>query len=327
LGERLERLLEGRKPGPTMADSDFVAGWMDVTPWPPAPVTDWIQAQHLDLPYGTDPKQKLDLYLPNDPAPRPYPLLVIAHGGGFTHMDKADWHVYPGFFALRRGWAVASLNYRLAPKHPFPAAVDDTKDALSWLAAHAADYGLDPGDLALEGTSAGGNLVALAALQTAITAAETRVPAPFTIRSVALLCPGTDLRGLWEAIQARRLGPVMRLGLAVTTRQYLGSRPKAGDDTIDRAGIYYWLDRAEALGLRLPPTYLLHGAADPLIPLELTQRLHDRLARAARDAADPTEVVLEVIPGAGHAGAGPEFFDPARLERLADFWDRHRRRP
>jgi acetyl esterase/lipase len=319
LGERLERALEGRKAGPTMAESDFVEGWMDVTEWPPAPVTDWIERRHLDLAYGPDPKHRLDLYLPNTPASDPLPLLVIAHGGGFTHMDKADWHVYPGFFALRRGWAVASLNYRLAPAHPFPAAVEDTEAALAWLAAHAADYGLDPHDVAMEGTSAGGNLVALAALRTAIAAVDTGRPAPVTIRSLALLCPGTDLRGLTAAIRARRLSPLMRLGLTITTRQYLRVD---GDDTIDRAGIYHWLDRAEAVGLRLPPAYLLHGAADPLIPVELTERLHDRLAAGH---PDPADLVLEVIPGAGHAGAGPEFFDPARLERLAGFWDAHRR--
>jgi acetyl esterase/lipase len=323
LGERLERILEGRKTGPTMAASDFVAGWMDTAPWPPAPVTDWIERRRLDLAYGPDPRQKLDLYLPNEPVAEPAPLLVIAHGGGFTHMDKADWHVYPGFFALRRGWAVASLNYRLAPRHRFPAAVEDTQAALAWLARHAADYGFDPHDVAMEGTSAGGNLVALAALQTAIAAVDTGRPAPVTVRSLALLCPGTDLRGLRDAVWSRRLSPLMRLGMAITTRQYLGaSRAPATVPVIDQAGIYHWLDRAEAVGLHLPPTYLLHGDADPLIPVELTQRLYHRLAAGG---LGPGDLVLEVIPGAGHAGAGPEFFDPTRLERLAEFWDAHRR--
>jgi acetyl esterase/lipase len=320
LGERLEKLLGGKPKGPTMTDSDFVPGWMDITPFPPEPITDWIERRHLDLPFGPDPKQKLDLYLPNGPQPGPVPLFVIAHGGGFTHMDKADWHVYPGFFALRRGWAVASVNYRLAPAHPFPAGLEDTKAALRWLAAHAGDFGFDPHDIALEGTSAGGNLVALAALQIALAAADSGEPAPLTIRSIALLCPATDLRGIWDVTKA--MNPLIRLGMRISTRHYLGAAPRPGDDTIDRAGVYYWLDQAEAQGLRFPPAYIMQGEKDPLVKAGLAERLY---ARLAKNHPKPEDLVLEIIPGAGHAGGGVEFFDPDRLERLTDFFDAHRR--
>jgi len=104
---------------PHMRDANFPETWMDLTLDIPYPKKDWIRRKWLDVAYGEDPLQRIDIYHPNE---NPhgldkYPLLIILHGGGFTHMDKADWDVYPGFFWLEMGYAVASVNYRLAPKH------------------------------------------------------------------------------------------------------------------------------------------------------------------------------------------------------------------
>ena len=123
-----------------------------------------------DLAYGADsPAQKLDLYLPEQ-GEAPYPVLLAIHGGGFLSGDKADGQIAPVLEALKRGYAVAGLNYRLSDEATFPAAISDVKAAIRWLRAHAADYGLDPERFAAWGQSAGGTLAALAGTSGGVTA-------------------------------------------------------------------------------------------------------------------------------------------------------------
>jgi acetyl esterase len=93
------------------------------------------------------------------------PLLLYLHGGGFVIGSLETHDSLCRQIALRSGGAVVALDYRLAPEHRFPIAVDDTFAALRWLAAHAASLGLDGTRLAVGGDSAGGTLAAVAALQ------------------------------------------------------------------------------------------------------------------------------------------------------------------
>lgn len=91
----------------------------------------------------------------------PLPLVVYLHGGGFT-IGSIETHDLPcQQLSDRSGCIVASVDYRLAPEHPFPAAIDDSWAATAWLAAHAGELGADPKALAVAGDSAGGNLAAV----------------------------------------------------------------------------------------------------------------------------------------------------------------------
>jgi acetyl esterase len=92
------------------------------------------------------------------------PVLLYLHGGGFVIGGLETHDSLCRQLALRSGGAVLALDYRLAPEHPFPAAVDDTWGALEWLAAHANTLGLDGSRLAIGGDSAGGTLAAVGAL-------------------------------------------------------------------------------------------------------------------------------------------------------------------
>jgi acetyl esterase len=93
------------------------------------------------------------------------PGLVYFHGGGFVlgGLDSADRTCRA--LAHASGWAVVSVDYRLAPEHPFPAAADDAYVATRYVAEHAAAFGIDPIRLAVGGDSAGGNLAAVTAIQ------------------------------------------------------------------------------------------------------------------------------------------------------------------
>jgi acetyl esterase len=92
------------------------------------------------------------------------PVLVFCHGGGWVlgTLDSADDICRE--LAARVGCVVASVGYRLAPEHPFPAALEDASVAAEWVRAHASSLGADPARVGLAGTSAGGNLAAATAL-------------------------------------------------------------------------------------------------------------------------------------------------------------------
>ena len=113
---------------------------------------------YSDLAYVTNGhrRQKLDLYLPKDG--QNLPLIINIHGGAWLGGSK-EMDVPLDFLA--RGYAVASINYRLSQHAVFPAQIEDCKAAVRWLRANAAQYHLDPARFAAWGKSAGGHLAAL----------------------------------------------------------------------------------------------------------------------------------------------------------------------
>jgi acetyl esterase/lipase len=117
---------------------------------------------HRDLTYCNS--QTLDLYIPRSTATRPLPVAIFVHGGGLSQGDKSN--LPPVFLdpLAENGYAVASVNYRLAPNSEFPAQIEDVKCAIRYLRAKAETYNLDKREIFAFGTSAGGQLVALAAL-------------------------------------------------------------------------------------------------------------------------------------------------------------------
>jgi acetyl esterase len=100
-------------------------------------------------------------------SPDPQPLIVFFHGGGFSQGGLESHDVACRLLAKHSGAQVLSVDYGLAPEHPFPAAVDDASAALSWAFDHAAELGADPARIAVAGDSAGGNLAAVASVAAA----------------------------------------------------------------------------------------------------------------------------------------------------------------
>jgi acetyl esterase len=131
--------------------------------------TEVVSGEGPDVPHvmdhaveGPDGHVPVRLYMPEAPGGRP-PLLVYLHGGGWIMGSRASYDPTCRALAVASGVAVLSVEYRLAPEDPFPAAVDDASAALTWAAAEGHALGADPSRLAIGGDSAGANLAAVAA--------------------------------------------------------------------------------------------------------------------------------------------------------------------
>jgi acetyl esterase len=129
------------------------------------PSAQMFSVEDLTLPTRDVATIRARLYQPFEPSwAEPAPALVYYHGGGFT-VGSVDTHdALCRMFARDARCMVLSVDYRLAPEHKFPTAVNDAFDALSWLHANAGLYGVDPGRIAVGGDSAGGTLATVCAV-------------------------------------------------------------------------------------------------------------------------------------------------------------------
>jgi acetyl esterase len=124
------------------------------------------------------------LYTPAGPGP--WPVLVYCHGGGFVVGRLDEFEPLCTFFAEDTPCLVVSVDYRLAPEHPYPAAAEDAWEVLTWVARHIREFGGDPARIAVAGDSAGGNLAAGLALR----ARDAGGPG---LVQQTLICPWLDL--------------------------------------------------------------------------------------------------------------------------------------
>jgi acetyl esterase len=123
------------------------------------------RVEGLEIPTDAGP-MGARFYLPGGlPGGTPPPLLVYFHGGGWVIGDLDTHDGVCRFIAAAAGVAVLSVDYRLAPEHPFPAAVEDAWAAFTWATANATELGIDPARIAVGGDSAGGNMAAVVSLR------------------------------------------------------------------------------------------------------------------------------------------------------------------
>jgi len=154
---------------------------------PAPPAVGEVRELSADGPHGAIP---LRLYRPLKPveaAGTKLPVLVYYHGGGWVIGDLDTHDTLCRELANGSGCAVVAVDYRMAPEHRFPTAVDDSLAALRWVRREASALGLDPERIAVGGDSAGGNLAAVVAL----TARDAGDP---PIRFQLLIYPATDMR-------------------------------------------------------------------------------------------------------------------------------------
>jgi acetyl esterase len=223
------------------------------------------------------PGGELALRLYRPAARGPLPVLLYFFGGGWVlgTIDTADG--VSRTLANSAGALVAVVGYRLAPEHPFPAAIDDCYAATAWVAAHAAEIGADPARLAVGGDSAGGNLAAAVALRA-------RADGP-ALAGQLLVYPNTDQLADDESIRAADDRYLFnRHSVAWYRRHYLLDAAAAASPLASPL-------RADSLA-GLPPALVITAEYDPL---------RDQGEAYARRLADEgVQVVLSRYDGMAH---------------------------
>jgi acetyl esterase len=263
-----------------------------------------------DVAYAPDTaiaEHRLDVYRPRG-ASGPLPVVLYVHGGGFRILSK-DTHWLMGLAFARRGYLVLNVSYRLAPTHPFPAAVQDVARAFLWMVEHAADYGGDLSRLVLAGESAGANLVTGLALATLYQREEPFARRVFDSgvvpRAVVPACGIFQVSDVARLVRRKpRISRFLADRLEEVETAYLGRDCARHGALLDFADPLPWLERGEAPARPLPPFFLPVGTKDPLLPD--TRRLARALERLGGVAVD------RYYPGELHAFHAFPFLPNAR---------------
>lgn len=302
----------------TVRDAKFVPQWVDLTQEYPAPFFGHITRQYLNLSYGGHPLQAVDLYLPEEGKP-PFPTLILVHGGGFSRCDKRDLSVYPGFYALREGFALASVNYRLVPEYRFPCQIYDVKAAIRFLKGHAGEYGLDPRSFFLYGDSAGGYLVSMVGATQHGSSLDGGAAGPegesCAVRGVAAIAPLINLvRHYGQLERVDYLSPDLHKAMleesSAILADYLGTPKGRLGALAEKASVDTYLTSAA------PPFYIQHGTRDTIIPPIQAIDFAGRL----RGLIGGEKVVLDLIEGAKHVGTSPEFIEEEHVLPILRFF-------
>ncbi|CAN5536658.1 alpha/beta hydrolase [soil metagenome] len=224
----------------------------------------------------------LDLFLPDTPPPAAgYPLIISFHGGGWALGNKHnDLFLRP---LVAQGYALASVDYRLSGQAPFPAQIEDCRDAVHWLLRQADALKLDRNRIAVTGISAGGHLALLLAFSEGhwfVAGGSAPLP-PHTIKAVVSFYPPTDLISIVPPKSRDSETNLVALLLGGSVNKHLALAREGSPITYVKAGS--------------PPVFLVHGDRDKTVPLD--QSLN--LARALKE--EHTQVSLQIYQGKGHA--------------------------
>ena len=253
-----------------------------------------------------DQSLKLDLYLP---AAKGAPLLVYVHGGAWRGGSKAN----PPILELQeRGFAIASVDYRLSTEATFPAQIHDIKAAIRFLRAKAGDYGYDASRIGIIGSSAGGHLAALVGVTNGHKELEgtigTHLDQSSNVQCIISLFGASNLQTILS--QSTEQGLKMRvpaLGLL------LGAQPGEKPELAKLASPVAHIDKDD------PPLLLIHGDADPQMPPQQSYEF----AKAYEAMKLPVQHIR--IAGAKHGGR--EFYDTERMDIMTKFLQTHLGKP
>jgi acetyl esterase/lipase len=233
-----------------------------------------------DIEFGNAGGESLRLDASVPPGDGPFPIAILIHGGGWGNGDKAQDFVALAKPLTDAGFTWFSVNYRLAPKHRWPACFEDVQAAIRWVRANAATYKGDPRRIALIGYSAGGQLATLAAI---------RADATTRVQAVVGLAPAVEL-----VADSKRRGEV-----SPALRNLLGLPEMLDDEALAEIAA---ISPAGEVKPGLPPFLIAQGTADQSV------RHIDALAFIARlRQADVPCALLEMKDAPHRIGEWPKF--------------------
>lgn len=263
----------------------------------------------------------------------PFPLIVFIHGGGWFGGDKEDGQEYAWVKLRERGYAVASINYRLSKEAAHPAGLIDCKTAIRFLKTNAGDYRIDPERIAVSGDSSGGHyalMIALTSGNPELTEPEARdtskersvcefedLTRGYAEENTDVCCavvwyPATDLSETMRTVQDGEYTGFGANFAWSNIERYIGKTIQdVKDECLVLASPIHYISK------NMPPVLLQHGNEDTICPIDQSQRFY----RAAVASAGEDRVALTILPGAEH---GDSAFETAEnMETVRAFLDKY----
>jgi acetyl esterase/lipase len=287
----------------------FAAETAPARPQPKPPVVTPVPAgvkALKDLEYGKigDRKLLLNLFLP-EKAEGKLPVIVWIHGGGWRSGSKEDCTALGDGF-VQKGFAVASVGYRLSDEALFPAQIEDCKSAVRWLRANADKYNLDADHIGAWGSSAGGHLVALMG----------------TTGDIKDFDKGDNLQ-YSSAVQAvcDYYGPVDFQTFVTTPGYERHAGPESAETKLIGGTVMENQEKAKKVSATTyvsksaAPFLIIHGDKDPTVPIDQSKMFSDMLKK------ENVEAEFYTIPGARHGT--PEFAAPEIISKVEVFFKKH----
>lgn len=262
-----------------------------------------------DIAYAraSDKELFLDLYLP-EKGEEPWPVILWVHGGAWRTGDKGHFGHWAEF--ARRGYAVASINYRLSQEAIFPAQIHDCKAAVRWLRANAGRYRLDAEHIGAWGASAGGHLVALLGTSGSVAELEGELGHPGYSSRVQAVC---DWFGPSDFLRMNDIpGRMDHDAPDSPESQLVGGPIQENKDKVARANPITYIRGDE------PPFLIMHGSEDLTVLPHQSELLYEALCEAG------VEATLHILEGAGHGGEA--FHAPEAMAIIRAFFDKHLKR-
>jgi acetyl esterase/lipase len=255
--------------------------------------------------YETIGKRKLPLDLYRPATSQPVPLVIWVHGGGWKSGTKNG--AGPALALLERGYAVASVEYRLSGEAIFPAAIEDCKAAVSFLRLNANKYQLDPHRFGVWGSSAGGHLVALLGTTNDVNDFDTH---PVTKKSSSAVQAICNWFGPTDFLRMDDFpGKIHHDGPDSPESRFIGGPIQDRAKQVQKANPISYVTAND------PPFLILHGENDQLVPFQQSQLLHDALQKAG------VQSELYRVKNGDHGFKGATESREKLVERSMNFFD------
>jgi len=275
-----------------------------------------VKRKKLDVPYGPLPEQLVDVYYP-ETGEGPWPLIIYVHGGGWNIGTKRECALPGVIGALDHGYAIISVDYRLAPAVKFPEFMFDVKTAVRWARANAAEFSFDPERFAIMGDSAGAQLSLMVAF------ADNHPE-----------CEGTKYG--WEGVSSSVKAVVDMYGPTVLDAYNHAWVLEAGAPDVirgkdptkapldDMMGFFTpdrdllpFISPIAYVHKDIPPVLIMQGAMDSIVPRQHSLRLAERIT----EVCGPDRVELKIYPDRVHSDR--DFLTNDTAETVVPFLDKY----
>lgn len=265
-----------------------------------------------DVAYANvSPAQMMDIYLPEGEGP--FPVVVLIHGGAFKMGDKR-METQNAEALVSKGYAAASINYRLSGEAKYPAQIEDCKAAVRFLRANAKKYHLNPGKIGSWGSSAGGNLSAM--LGTSAGVAELEGASLGNAGVSSKVIASVDWFGPINFCtmdgEAAALGFTGRTnGESSPESQLIGKTVQSAPELVAKANPTTYITADDAA------FFIQVGSMDRNIPYTQSRNFYEVVKKVLGNE----KVSFELLEGAGHGG--PQFSESSNIEKVIVFFDKY----